>query len=168
MYKKKKITSLFLSLIFIFSFSIICSAVNTTDINSLIENAKQLDKREITIQGELIGEELERGEYSWINVNDTTNAIGVWISSKELKDVTYYGNYKNKGDIVRITGTFNRACTEHGGDTDIHCSNFEIVQKGSKTIKKISNRKLTVAGLLVVIALSIFLIYLRLNRKSKK
>ena len=126
MLKNKKI------LILVFLISILCIvtcyASGTVPINDLIEKAFAMENKEVTVQGETIGEALERDEYAWININDNTNAIGVWVKLDELTQIKYYGDYKNKGDIVKVTGVFHRACTEHGGDVDIHCSKIEIVE----------------------------------------
>jgi hypothetical protein len=93
----------------------------------LINNAKQYDGKIVTYAGEVIGDVMARGDYAWINLNDSQNAIGVWIDRNLTKDIIYTGSYRSKGDWVEITGIFHRACLQHGGDLDIH----------AKTIKKI-------------------------------
>jgi hypothetical protein len=152
MYKQKIII---LILIIAYLLSVSCTAADVTEINMLAENAAALDKTEITIQGELIGEALERGEYAWININDTTNAIGVWVKLSDIDQVQFYGDYKHKGDVVRITGIFNRACPEHGGDVDIHCVNIKIVKKGYPVTENVSLNKIISAAVLIITAIII-------------
>ena len=91
-------------------------AADIYGINDLVEHAAALDGTEVTVtEKRAIGEAMERGEYAWVNLSDGTNAIGIWLPLTEAKLITYFGDYKNKGDSVRITGIFNRACADHGG-----------------------------------------------------
>lgn len=138
-----------------------------TDINTLIENAKELDGQEVTVQGEAIGERMDRGDYSWVNINDGTNAIGIWLIKSDADKILNYGNYKYKGDTVKITGIFNRACTEHGGEADLHNDSIEIVKQGYQVTEQISSVKIITAIVLVLIALFNLLFYLKFARMKK-
>ena len=164
MHKIYKNCILILILIVIFSLNVY--AAQKTDINNLIENAKALDNKEVTVQGEAIGEMMNRGEYSWVNINDNTNAIGIWMKTSDAKQITNFGDYKHKGDTVRITGIFHRACEEHGGEADIHCEAIGISAKGNMIAEQISSAKLIVAAVLVPIAALLFFFYYRKVRKS--
>ena len=151
--------------IFTLLLTITCNASNAIQINQLVENAKVLDNTEVTIQGELIGEALERGEYAWININDTTNAIGVWVKQSDIDQIKFYGDYKHKGDIVKVTGTFYKACTEHGGDVDIHCSNIQIIETGHISIEELSFVKTVTTVVLIVLAFLFLTFYFMLMKK---
>lgn len=107
----------------------LASGVDVTS-NDLINKAGDIDGEEIVYTGEVIGDILSRGAYSWINVSDGSNAIGVWVQSDETSAIDNLGGYTTHGDTVRITGVFNRACPEHGGDMDIHAASIEIIQEG--------------------------------------
>jgi hypothetical protein len=164
--------TLIIILLLAFPLSIHAKAEDVTEINKLIEKAKELDGREVTAQGEVIGERMDRGDYSWININDGTNAIGVWLSKSEAIKILNYGNYRYKGDTVKITGIFNRACREHGGEADLHNNNsIEIVKEGYLVKEQISSTKIIASGILVSFAL-LFLIYfikqLKLKTKNSK
>lgn len=88
----------------------------------IIEEAKELDGKVIVYEGEVIGDIMARGDHVWVNVSDGANAVGIWMSAEQAKALSIPGRYKMRGDMVRITGQFNRACAEHGGDYDIHAS----------------------------------------------
>ena len=152
----------------IITFAIPSNASNLTEINQLIENAKNLDNKQVSIQGELIGEALERGEYAWLNINDKTNAIGVWIKQTDIKAIKFYGDYKYIGDIVEIKGTFHKACPEHGGDVDIHVAVIKIVKEGYAVKDNVSYKKVITTLGLVIITLLLFLIYLRIMKRHLK
>jgi len=117
--------------IILFSNTVYASAINS---NELINNAKKYDGETIAFSGEAIGEAMQRGEFGWINVNDGDNAIGVWVENSLLKEISFTGNYKTRGDTLEVTGVFHRACPEHGGDLDIH----------AQTMRKISDGKIIV------------------------
>ncbi len=120
----------------------------------LINNAKNYNGNTVVYKGEVIGDIMVRGEYAWINVNDEKNAIGIWIKKELIKDILYTGNYKAKGDLVEITGKFNRACIEHGGDLDIHAQSINKISSGSKIFYAINRRAINFAlGLFLTIIL---------------
>lgn len=123
----------------------------------LIEEAKAYDTKEIIYTGEVIGDIMQRGDHSWVNVSDGSNAIGVWISSDLVRDIKFTGRYKVKGDTVKVTGIFYRACKEHGGDMDIHASDIKILKQGYKISEATSiwQAVFTVLGLVLTILLSI-------------
>jgi hypothetical protein len=154
-------------MLFLILFAVPCAASdNTTKINDLIEQSISLDNTEVTVQGEVIGEALERGEYAWININDTTNATGIWVKKSDINQIQFYGDYKHKGDIVKITGVFHRACSEHGGDVDIHCTDIEIVETGYSIKEQISAYKIVMTVSLIFIAAIIVGVYLKVKKKS--
>ena len=121
--------------------------------DDLINNAKDYDKKEVVYSGEVIGDIMKRGENAWINISDGTNAIGIWITTDEVKEIKYTGKYNYTGDSVKVTGIFNRACPEHGGDLDIHASKTEIIKQGHADIKKINYIFIIGSIILLVIAL---------------
>ena len=140
----------------IFHFSGYAEPVSSAN---LINSAKQYDGKEIVYRGEVIGDVMIRGKFAWINVNDTKNAIGVWLPADLAKKVSYAGSYKTKGDIVEAKGKFNRACLEHGGDLDIHANSLQIIEKGANVAEVISPRKITTAIVFLVICLTLTVIY---------
>ncbi|RDU24734.1 DNA-binding protein [Anaerosacchariphilus polymeriproducens] len=161
------VKAIFLVMIFIFVFPLNTSAQDLISINDMIENAKEYDGKHVTIQGEVIGECLERGEYSWININDGTNAIGIWLKNSDTKSIKYYGNYKYRGDIIKIKGIFNRACKEHGGEPDIHNISFEKIKSGFYIQENVSAAKIFVSIVFVISALLMFLFYYKVFRVEK-
>lgn len=135
-------------------------------INDLITKSHEYDNQTITIEAEVILEVLERDDYAWINVNDGTNAIGVYVPMDMIKDLDVFGDYNHRGDIVRIEGVFTRNCDEHGGEIDIHATSLEIVEEGYTITQEISGWKfiLSIIGF-TLSAIAIF-VY-RSIRKNK-
>lgn len=141
MYKKISKALLIISICTIFIIPLKISA-NEYTINDLIENGKSFDKKEITIKGEVIGESLKRDDHTWININDTTNAMGVYMRTEDANKVSKFGGYSKVGDTIDVKGTFNRACSEHGGDMDIHAKEVNVIKEGKKTIEIIEKNKI--------------------------
>jgi hypothetical protein len=164
---RKYIKALIIVLLLTAPLSVNVEAESLIDINELIENAKELDGHEITVQGEAIGESMDRGNYSWININDGTNAIGIWLSKSDADKVLNFGNYKNIGDTVKITGIFYRACKEHGGEADLHSNSLEIVEEGYKVKEHITSVKIISAVILIPLVLLILLLFLK-TMKAKR
>ena len=104
----------------------------------LISKASQYDGKVVVYEGEVIGDVMVRGEYAWINVNDGSNAIGIWAPKALLRDVVFTGSYKSKGDGVEITGVFRRVCPEHGGDMDIHAISLRKTGAGRIVVERLN------------------------------
>lgn len=164
----KTLKLVILVIILLKTFSMYAFADNIIEINQLIENAKELDGTKITVQGETIGELMQRGEYCWVNINDKTNAIGIWMNVKDAEQIIYYGNYKNIGDTIKVSGIFHRACIEHGGEADIHCDLLTVVKKGYQVTYPIPDIKIIVAIALFLILFTgcIAIYYFMILKKS--
>jgi hypothetical protein len=132
----------------------------------LINNAKDYNGNTVVYKGEVIGDIMLRGEYAWINVNDEKNAIGIWIKKELIKNILYTGSYKAKGDLVEITGKFNRSCLEHGGDLDIHAQSITKISSGNKTPHSVNKEEINLILFLSGIITVVFL--LRLITKKFK
>ncbi len=131
----------------------------------LINNAKQYDGKVVDYRGEVIGDIMMRDRYSWININDGQNAIGIWAAKALIKDIKYKGSYGFKGDIVEIMGKFNRSCPEHGGDLDIHAQTMRKVTSGKQIFESLDFNKIKITLILLVIVL---LLYASAGREPRK
>jgi len=133
--------------------------------NDLINNAGDFDGKEIIYTGEAIGDILSRGEYSWINVSDGNNAIGIWVRNRDISDLNILGGYTAHGDTIRISGVFNRACPEHGGDMDIHALSIKIIQKGSHVSHPVAVWKV-ISGAILLAGTVVCLVLVMRKKKS--
>ena len=142
----------------VISLILLCSTVcfaQPVSSTELINSAKQYDGKTVVYAGEIIGDIMARGDYAWINVNDGKNAIGIWVGKDLVKEITYTGSYKFKGDVVEVNGVFHRACIQHGGDLDIHAQSLTKIIPGQPTPEipnfKKGNIVILLLGALVVI-----------------
>jgi hypothetical protein len=158
--KKSIICQLLTTSLLLFSSLCFGQPISSTE---LINNAKNYDGKVVTFAGEVIGDVMRRGGSAWVNVYDGQNAVGIWIRNSLLKDITYTGSYKSIGDAVEITGTFHRACPEHGGDLDIHALGLRKVASGRLVQDKpnLAKRSLAIIFLGALILIWIFTKFLR-------
>lgn len=119
-------------------YTCLAQSISSTE---LINNAKLYDGKTVVYEGEVIGDVMVRGRYAWINVNDGNNALGIWIDKDSTKDITYTGSYKTKGDWTEVTGVFQRACPQHGGDLDIHAQSLRKLMPGRQVTERLNEGK---------------------------
>jgi hypothetical protein len=140
----------------------------------LVESPAEYDGDIITFTGEAIGEVMVRGDMAWLHLNDDAyrdrnveegaplggynSGMAVWIASDQTTAITHFGDHAHEGDVVRVTGTFNAACPEHGGDMDIHATSLEVITPGHKVEDPVDPGKLVWAVLLSVLAVAAFLV----------
>ncbi len=120
----------------------------------LINKSRDYDGKTVVYQGEVIGDVMARGGFAWINLNDASNAIGVWIKKDLTRKIAYTGAYKTSGDVVEVTGVFHRSCLAHGGDLDIHAQSLRQIEGGNNLPEKLSPRRVKIAwwfGAMVII-----------------
>lgn len=144
---------------FVSIFTNVSSAEEYTNYNDLIENGKTLDGKIVEVKGEAIGEPMKRGDFTWVNINDGSTAMGIWMKNEDARKIKTFGNYKYKGDIIKISGIFRRACNEHGGDMDIHEESLTIEEKGYKVERAMDDSKVLKALVLSASTLVLFVVY---------
>jgi len=156
-----------LVLVFLCVTALACSAqTNETDapaevINlvgsiELINQSLYYDNRLVAYRGEVVGPVMMRGDYAWINVHDGGYAIGLWCPKGDAKWVKVSGDYNKRGDVVEVSGVFNRACLEHGGDLDIHCISLTVLEAGKDVPHPVNERKKMTAIVLGLVVLVLF------------
>ncbi|MDO8846907.1 MAG: hypothetical protein Q7W51_00765 [Coriobacteriia bacterium] len=150
------------------------SSPNSPSSAGLVEEPKEHDGTEVTFTGEVIGEAMVRGDNAWLHINDDAyylenveegaqlggynSGMAVWLPAALVEDIEYYGDYKHEGDIVQVTGTFNAACPEHGGDLEIHATSLTVVQTGREVVDEIRPAKVAWAAGLALLALGLYLV----------
>ena len=133
----------------------------------------------VTFHGEAIGEVMVRGDYAWIHLNDDAymeknveegatlsgynSGMAIWVPAELTKQIDTYGDYKHEGTIVEITGVFNAACKEHGGDMDIHATSLRIIRPGHLVVDPIAPWKVWLALALIALAFGLW----RLDRMTR-
>jgi hypothetical protein len=128
--------------------------------SDLINNARQYDGKTVMYTGEVIGDIMKRGEFAWLNLNDGVNAIGIWVSLSQIKDLAVTGGYKRVGDSIEVTGVFHRACPEHGGDLDIHAQAVRKLASGRQLQERLNIDEIRFAVILLGILGAVWILTL--------
>ena len=156
----------------------------TVSIEDLINNMAEYDGQEVVIEGEAIGDVMRRGSHAWITVNDDAYSersieegagfagysnigIGVWLEAGEAEPIRHLGSYKTRGDMVKVYGTFHRACAEHGEGTDIHATRLMVVESGHEIRHPFDWSKLLLVLILSMACAALWLLRLRNIRKAR-
>ncbi len=145
---------------------------NTVPSTELVEQPKQHDGTTVEFTGEAIGESMVRGDYAWLHLNDDAyylknveegaklggynTGMPVWLPATETRAITYFGDYKHEGDVVAVTGIFNAACPQHGGDMDIHATSLVVVSVGHPAADPVTLGKVAWAVALALVALLLY------------
>lgn len=134
---------------FLFSTTVVVAAAAPAARSAeLVERHATWDGRVIEFTGEAVRESMVRGDRAWIHLNDDAYAtmeagprgklagynsgMGVWTGAEEAEAIDVFGDYRHRGDLVRVEGVFNAACARHGGDMDIHASRLDVVSEGER------------------------------------
>ncbi len=129
-----------------------CSA--SVPVTTLIEQGKDYDKKNVEIQGEVIGDILKHKHKTWINVLSPEGmAIGVACSDAQAAQIKHVGNYKCRGDIVFVRGIFYRFAQAESGETMIEAQDVRIVQPGQEIVHKINLKRFLIAGIISILVL---------------
>jgi hypothetical protein len=139
----------------------------TPSSGALVEDARDWDGRTVIFTGEAIGEAMRRGRMAWIHVNDDAymwknieegatlggynSGQAVWIATELADRIRFFGDFKHEGDVIEVTGVFNAACSEHGGDMDIHATALRVVRPGHAVPHAVSPSRLVAAGLMLLV-----------------
>lgn len=150
--------------------------LSATEVSSteLVEHPREWDGRAVVLQGEVVGERMRRGSMAWLHVNDDAysernieegaklggynSGHAVWVPDRLAARVTFFGDYRHQGDIVRVVGTFNRACLEHGGDMDIHADGLAVLEPGHVVPHRLDRGRVVVALALLAAAAAIWVL----------
>lgn len=127
-------------------------------IGQLLKESTMYDSSTVIVEGEVIGDIMKRGSHVWINILDDEGSIGVYLTIEEANKITYSGNNRFKGDIIKIKGIFNGTCKEHGGDIDIHADQIEVMTVGYKVVEHFVKTRFILGVVLIIIALIIYIL----------
>lgn len=156
---------IFVIILTIFSYPSLgfCEEQELKTSQDLIQHAKQWDQTVVLFKGEAIGDIMPRGEVAWVNIQDSFGVIGVVISKKMIKLITFLGDYHHKGDIIEVEGVFFRSNLELQGELCIEARNIRILGKGHKISRDINPPKRKIA--FILLGITLFLVILRITIK---
>jgi len=131
----------------------------------LIDHGRDYDGKEILFEGEAIGDPMRRGDHAWVNLLDSSGAMGAWMPASDLALFAHYGSYREKGDLVRLRGVFHRACPDHGGDMDIHVESVERLEPGRAVAHPVNRVELLLAAISLLAAGGLYAFWRKRERR---
>lgn len=112
------------------------SFIYDTLISDLAQADSYLDGQTVQVTGEAVGDsiraEFDKG-YRWITVQATDGSysqIAVFMTDESAEKIDTFGAYGKVGTKLQVRGTFNLACPQHEGLTDLHANHVTVVEKG--------------------------------------
>ena len=154
--RKKYIKSCILFAIFLWSG--ICYAQDIS-IQRLLDNPRGFNAKQISIQGEVIGEPLKTKDGTWINLSQNGYAIGVFTRNPSMvSKIHNWGDYDFQGDLVRASGVFYMNSDQHQ-ERAVYMNNLEIISRGYARPDVVSKEKKQRLILLAIICLTLLVIY---------
>lgn len=163
---------------------VVAAAAPAVGSAELVERPATWDGRVIEFTGEAIRESMVRGDRAWIHINDDAYAtmeprlrgtlagynsgMGVWTDAEEAEAIGVFGDYRHRGDLVRVEGVFNAACARHGGDMDIHAGRLDVVSEGERIPYVVGGWKAPTALFLALAAVLLWVVERRMvGRESR-
>lgn len=120
------------------------------------------------VRGEALGEVLRApGGRRWINILGEGVALGVVMDEDVADSVQRFGGYRQRGATLLVTGTLQRACSEHGGDLDMHATSVVVLDQGEEIPHAIHPAKLALAGVVLGLAGVLAVRYRHLRRRAQ-
>lgn len=153
---KKAVLPALIIILFI-SFYVLPCRAEVVSIKSLTENPAQYDKQKITVHGEVIGDIMRRGEYTWLNILEDGASLGVWVLSALAEKIKFCGSYAVSGDQVIVNGQFFAKCPVHAADLDLHADTFIVEFSGRNRDYPLNAKKLE-----LIFALGVGIVFLSL------
>ena len=146
--------------IVLFCASSLCAKSAVVALGDVLQNVDEFDEKMIEIKGEVIGEVLKTAQGSWINISSGIYSIGIFSDKNEAFDaISYWGNYKEIGDTLKVKGIFYKECVSHQIG-DIHLESLEVIEQGYEKIALVSQGKIKIAIISFIICLTTAIIYL--------
>lgn len=132
----------------------------------LVEHPDRWDGRRVSFTGEAIGSAMSRGSVAWLHLNDDAYGLesgsgavmrsgynsghAVLVPTALAREVSVFGSYRARGDLVRVEGVFRSAAPEHGGDMIIEADTLEVLRAGQPLERPVPAWKLVAVVVLSI------------------
>lgn len=144
-----------------------------TSIEELAAADPYMDGQTVQVRGEVVGDrinaEFDPG-HCWIALqalSASDNTISVFMSKSLSDSIDTYGAYGRVGTTLQVRGTFNLACEEHDGLSDLHADQVSVVKKGYVLQQEADPGMFALGVVLVVVGLGLAFAFWRM-RESRR
>lgn len=149
------------------------SFIYDTSIEELAAADPYMDGQTVQVRGEVVGDrinaEFDPG-HCWITLQSlaaSDSTVSVYMSKSLSDSIDTYGAYGKVGTTLQVRGTFDLACVEHDGLSDLHADQVSVVKKGHAVELEADPAALALGTVLVVAGLVLAFIFWRI-RESRR
>ena len=142
-------------------------------IKELASADSYMNGQTVQVTGEVVGDrifaELDPAD-CWIMLQSTEkddSEIAVYMPVNASESIDTYGAYGKRGTTLQVRGTFNLACADHQGASDIHSESVAVVAKGSVEKMEFNVMRL-IPGLVLLLIGSLILIIFDVVRERQR
>ena len=130
------------------------------------------DKQTVQVSGEVVGDAIDvsgDSEHSWIVLRDASSGstVTVLVRKSDLRKIDTYGAYGKTGTTLRVQGTYNLACSEHEGESDVHATVVSTVKVGSVHADQFNIEEFFPGLVAVGIGILLALVFWRVRERSR-
>ena len=147
------------------------SFIYDTSITDLSTADTYYDKQTVQVTGEVVGERITAGDgrHCWLQLaspSDSTT-VSVYLPNESADKVDTYGAYGRKGTTLQVRGTFNLACPDHDGASDLHAQVVTVTEKGKATPDEFDINAFTPGMVTVMIGLAMMVVFYLLRERQR-
>ena len=146
------------------------SFIYDTSIPDLSTADTYYDKQTVQVTGEVVGDRITAGDgrHCWLQLASPSDSstVSVYLTNESADKVDTYGSYGRKGTTLQVRGTFNLACPDHDGASDLHAQVVTVTEKGKATPDEFDINAFTPGMVTVMTGLAtLVLFYLQRERQ---
>lgn len=149
------------------------SFIYDTSIEELSSADSYMDGQTVQVRGEVVGDRINAEfdpDHCWIvlqSLAETDNSIAVFMRMSSSHSIDTYGAYGRTGTTLQVRGTFNLACIDHEGVSDLHADHISVMRKGSVWDNPFPVGTFALGLVLVVVGMVLGVVFWRL-RESRR
>ena len=145
-------------------------------ISDLSNADESYDKQTVQVVGEVVGDRIVADDaggqqHYWIlltsSQTESNDSIAVYMTASDASKIDSFGRYNVKGTTLQVKGTFNLACPQHDGQSDLHAEQVSVVEKGAQSTEAFDIR-LFVPGIIAVVVGVLLLVAYRQIRERRR
>ena len=147
------------------------SFIYDTSITDLSTADTYYDKQTVQVTGEVVGDRIAAGDgrHCWLQLASPSDSstVSVYLTNESADKVDTYGAYDRKGTMLQVRGTFNLACSDHDGASDLHAQVVTVTEKGKATPDEFDINAFIPGMVTVMIGLAMMVVFYLLRERQR-
>ena len=147
------------------------SFIYDTSITDLSTADTYYDKQTVQVTGEVVGDRITAGDgrHCWLQLASPSDSstVSVYLTNESADKVDTYGAYGRKGTTLQVRGTFNLACPDHDGASDLHAQVVTVTEKGKATPDEFDINAFIPGMVTVMIGLAMMMVFYLLRERQR-